>query len=120
MSKEKEGRVCIEVSEENLFSFDLQHNNMIYEDVINVFVLLESAMISHYFKDYAKVKVFDSFDIFELENDPKKVCIAFNNDTKEIQVSITNLNPWEVGKLSGFLVQYLRGKIIDYGATNNN
>jgi len=120
MSEEKEGRICVEITGENLFSFDLQHTDMEYEDVINVFVLLESAMIDHYFGEHVKIKAFDTFNVFELEDDPKKACIAFNNNTKKIQINITNLNPWEVGKLSGFLVQYLRGKIIDYGATNNN
>lgn len=114
------GRICVEFGEKSLFDFDLQHEHVEYDDVIGVFRMLEIATYNYQLGVTNDFKAFESFETLSLEDDPQKICVAFNNETKAIQVSVTNLTPWEVAKASSFIVQYLIGKIIKYDTTNGD
>jgi hypothetical protein len=114
MSEMEGSRVCIHQSREELPSFRVERQEITTYDAIEVCL-----RIAHFLRNRDNGinqvdRIIDSFEIHEKEpTDDPRVCVAWNPNSKQIQVSILGMDVWEACLACNNAVALLQSLVFD-------
>ena len=88
-----DSRICVKQTEEG---FKIERQDITVPDAKEVLqrILLHIRMGAFMVPTVDPRAVVDSATVFEQDPDTHKVCIAFNDETKKCQYSVTGMNLW--------------------------
>ncbi len=117
MSKMEGSRICIHHSRELLPDFRVEHQEITTYDAREVCL-----RIAHFLRNRDNGinqvnRIIDSFELFEDEpTDDPRICVAWNPNSKQIQVSIIGMNTWDACLACESAAALLQSLVFDPGA----
>lgn len=113
-SEMKGSRVCIHQSREALPSFRVEHQEITTYDAIEVCLRIAQFIRNRDNGINQVNRIIESFEVYEKEpTDDPRVCIAWNPNSKQIQISIIGMDTWEACLACTNAVTLLQSLVFD-------